>query len=426
MEMQIEQFQLSEQQEQAAQEFDWWYVNFDEEGTNRERYFVLDGYAGTGKSTCVGEIIRRLKLRAAYMAYTGKAALVLSKNSRVHAKTIHSTIYKPVITSEEEFKRLYEAAEKAEGTEQQEIKNKIKQLMKPTFTLNDEAFGENRPDVIVLDECSMVDDTLLTDILSFKIPVIALGDPGQLPPIDGTGALFKTAANSRLTEIRRQALDNPIIAWSMKAREMTTIPFSDPDTVMEDRAAKVVPAIAGRPLEEYLAAHDVCICWKNVTRQAINIRYRKMNGLYYKDGLFPVEGDRLIITKNDRNLGIFNGQFCDVQQVIAQHDSFIELMVLPEDAKKPIKIEVLNACFEQYRNPKAFEGLRPWDYAGKQQADFGYALTCHKAQGSQWDKVLVLDHNVLGWQKVREDRAKWLYTAITRAVEKVTILAGEV
>lgn len=429
-ELKVEEFKLGEQQEAAAEAFDSWYTNGEWEASGsyqRDKYFVLDGFAGTGKSTCVSTIIQRMKLRAAYMAYTGKAALVLSKNSKVNARTIHSSIYRPRITPEEEFKRLYAEAEKTEdATKKREIQDKIKHLMKPQFELNEEAFEEMRPDIIVLDECSMVNDELLTDILSFDIPVIALGDPGQLPPIDGTGALFKGAANARLTEIRRQALDNPIIEWSMKARQSITLPHTDAGSVLTDKAAKIMPQLCTQSFEELMQAHDVIIVWKNTTRRDINVRYRKMNGLFYENGLYPVKGDRLIIIKNDRQLGLFNGQFCDVLEVHNLHDTYIEMTVMPEGAKKEIKIEALRYVFDEYRDPKAKDGLRPWDFAGKQQADFGYALTCHKAQGSQWDRVMILDHQVLNWPKVREERAKWLYTAITRAVEKVTIISGAV
>lgn len=432
MDTQQETITLSPEQEDAAQKCQEFIDNFSYERAQenkRKGYFVLEGYAGTGKSFAVNEIIRRTGLKPAYMAYTGKAALVLNKYHNLDATTIHSKIYKLRQVSDTVFKELYAKREEAKTEDEAlEITKEIKELMEPKFELNEEAFDEDNVKLIVLDECSMVDDEILDDLLSFGLPIIALGDPGQLPPVKGTGSLFKGLPDARLTEIRRQSLDSPIIQWSMWARERRPLPMTHLEDWREDLVAKVPKGmVRGKELHEMFETHDVCICWKNITRQNMNSWRRKMLGFHEQDPVFPVKGETLIITKNDKVAGIFNGQFAEVIEVGELFDVYIELEVLPEEAKNPVKLKVLRACFEQYQNPDAFEGLRPWDYKDRHQVDFGYCLTCHKAQGSQWDNVLILEENVLNWHKpgVQEGRAQWLYTAITRAAKKVTMIAGK-
>lgn len=419
--------ELSTQQEAAFTAIQEWLKKF-EAGEASRNFFVLMGLAGTGKTFTIKEIVRRLGLRARFMAYTGKAASVMRKYGIPEARTIHSSIYKMVGVDDETFKTMYAARDEFEkdSVEYKTLDAEIKQLQKPTWELNTEAFhGDDRPDILVLDECSMVNESILADLESFGIPIIALGDPGQLPPIDGTGVLFAGLPDASLTEIRRQALDNPIIQWSMWAREDRTLPMSGEwDDSAETRVLRMPRGLADRYMWDIFKAHDICICWKNKTRMSINQWVRRKLGYYALDGVFPQAGERIIFTKNDRDKGVFNGQMAEVKSVMDIYDTSVKLQVLPEEMEKPIEVEVLRACFEVYRDPTAFEALRPWDYKGKQMADFGYAITCHKAQGSQWDRVLVMDENVFVWKAKREERMKWMYTAITRAVERVTIVSG--
>lgn len=413
---------LSEQQEAAALAMQEWFNSFPDVP---RKFFTLQGYAGTGKTFTINEIVRRLHVRASYMAYTGKAALVMRKYAHVPAKTIHSTIYTYVKPEKEEFEELYKKRDETEDLGKKEaITKQIKELMQPRFELNDSAFEENGTELIVLDECSMVDEKLLDDLLSFKLPIIALGDPGQLPPVAGTGALFTGVPNSVLTEVRRQSLDNPIIAWSMLTRAERTIPYTDLGTWREDKAAKVPRNFLSPPeFWEMVQDHDVTICWKNKTRQNMNQWIRQRMGFYEKDGQYPIAGEKIIFTRNDRANGLFNGLIADVVERLDEYDNTIEYKVKTEEGKEQV-VKLMKYVFQEYTNPQAKEALRPWDFEGNQEADFGYVLTCHKAQGSQWERVLVIDENVLNWPKARPERAKWLYTAITRAADKVTIVTG--
>src|SRR3954469_18553543 len=152
--------------------------------------FRLFGYAGTGKTTLARHIAEGVDGDVAFGAYTGKAALVLRSKGCADASTIHSMIYR--------------SRESDEGG--------------PQFVLNRQSAAA-KADLIVIDECSMVDEELGRDLLSFGRPVLVLGDPAQLPPVKGGGFFTEAEPDIMLTEVHRQAQDNPIIRMSMAIRE---------------------------------------------------------------------------------------------------------------------------------------------------------------------------------------------------------------
>lgn len=424
------QITLSPEQVIAAERFAEFLEKFDD-GETSKGFFVIAGYAGTGKSYAVKTIIEGSGLTARYMAYTGKAALVLQKYSGVDAATIHSSIYKLRKVPDTVFEKLYIQLENCNNAEQKkEIEKEIEDLKRPTFVLNEQAFENDKVDLLVLDECSMVDDEVLRDLLSFGIPIIALGDPGQLPPIGGEGALFKGQPDAMLTEIRRQALDSPIIQWSMWARTQRTLPMTPIDTWETDAVSKLPASmVVNKPqwMTKLAESHDITICWKNKTRMWLNSHRRRSLGFHDVSNVFPTVGDTIVFKKNDKAKGIFNGLFAEVVELGELLDNYLEVTVMTELGDE-IKVKIHRYRFEEYTDPDAKKRYKPWDFRDTQEADFGYALTCHTAQGSQWDNVLVYEENVFNWFKgdAQEQRARWLYTAITRAAKKLTIIAGKV
>ena len=152
--------------------------------------FRLFGYAGTGKTTLARHLAEGVDGDVAFGAYTGKAALVLRSKGCADASTIHSMIYR--------------SRESDEGG--------------PQFVLNRQSAAA-KADLIVIDECSMVDEELGRDLLSFGQPVLVLGDPAQLPPVKGGGFFTEAEPDVMLTEVHRQARDNPIIQMSLTVRE---------------------------------------------------------------------------------------------------------------------------------------------------------------------------------------------------------------
>src|SRR5437868_8557849 len=152
--------------------------------------FRLFGYAGTGKTTLARHLAEAVDGKVLYAAFTGKAALVMRSKGCERASTIHSLIYKTRESGEEV----------------------------PSFDLWDDA-PASKASLIVIDECSMVDAELGRDLMSFGVPLLVLGDPAQLPPIQGGGFFTDTEPDAMLTEVHRQAADNPIIRLSMQVRE---------------------------------------------------------------------------------------------------------------------------------------------------------------------------------------------------------------
>ena len=151
--------------------------------------FRLFGYAGTGKTTLARHLAEHADGEVKFAAFTGKAASVMRGKGCQGASTIHSLIY-----------RARESGEEI-----------------PSFDLWDEA-PASKAELIVIDECSMVDAELGRDLLSFGVPLLVLGDPAQLPPIQGGGFFTEAEPDAMLTEVHRQAADNPIIRLSMDIR----------------------------------------------------------------------------------------------------------------------------------------------------------------------------------------------------------------
>src|ERR1700716_3802990 len=152
--------------------------------------FRLFGYAGTGKTTLARHIADGVDGEVKFAAFTGKAALVMRNKGCDNASTIHSLIYRA----------------RESGVEQ------------PSFELWDDA-PASKAKLIVIDECSMVDAELGRDLMSFDCPLLVLGDPAQLPPIQGGGFFTDSEPDAMLTEVHRQAQDDPIVRMSMDIRE---------------------------------------------------------------------------------------------------------------------------------------------------------------------------------------------------------------
>jgi exodeoxyribonuclease V len=337
--------------------------------------FRLFGYAGVGKTTLARHIAEGARGETAFAAFTGKAALVMRSRGCPGATTIHALIYR--------------ASEGAEGA--------------PTFTLNADG-PASRAGLIVIDECSMVDAELARDLLSFGKPILVLGDPFQLPPVKGGGFFADGAPDVMLTQIHRQAHDNPIIRLSEVVRSGGEIEHGAYGETRVIRRAAVDPG-------EVLGADQVLV-GVNRTRRAYNQRMRELLG--FKEPL-PIAGDRLVCLRNDRAKGLINGGLWRVEALGGVKKDFVKMSLRPEDegARAAVKVAVLTAFFEGREAELAFALRRESD-----EFDYGYALTVHKAQGSQWDNVMLFDESFA----FREHRARWLYTGLTRAARRLTVV----
>ena len=337
--------------------------------------FRLFGYAGTGKTTLARQLAEDIDGDVCFAAFTGKAALVLRGKGCPEARTIHSTIY-----------RLRES-----------------EADEPTFVLNHDSPAAHAA-LIIIDECSMVDEELGRDLLSFGKPVLVLGDPAQLPPVKGGGFFTEAEPDIMLTEVHRQAADNPIIRLSMLAREGERVPLGSYD---ESRVIRRVEIDAG-----LVQAADQVLVGMNRTRRGYTVRLRELAG---RKGPHPEADEKLVCLRNDKKKGLLNGGLWTVKTVAAERAGKLRYGIVPEDEPKrrPLRIAVRPEYFTVGE-----EGVPPAFKRNSDAFDFGYVLTVHKAQGSQWDDVVLFDES----GAFREHRSRWLYTGVTRAAERLTVV----
>lgn len=405
----------SPQQDQALQAISNWHKG----GDTTPQLFRLFGYAGTGKTTLAKEIAEAINGEVYFGTYTGKAAHVLRQKGCAGATTIHSLIYHPRDKSkhrlqelEKELVRVRAAALEAHPgrpVEQdkdyaliaREIEKERENVTKPAFSLN-ELSDVRGADLVIIDECSMVDSVMGEDLLSFGTKVLVLGDPAQLPPVAGSGFFIEAQPDFMLTEIHRQAQENPIIRMATTVREGGRLELG------QYGESKVIEK-SKLDQKEVLAADQVLV-GKNITRHQYNSRIRTLLGYGSAD---PVPGDKLVCLRNNHNIGLLNGAIWHVEEIGLIDEMRIDMSVRPQDGGDVLAV---NAHMHYFHGR---EKDLPWfEKREAEEFDYGYALTCHKAQGSQWGDVMVFDES---WC-FRNDRAKWLYTALTRAAEKVTVV----
>ncbi len=416
--------------------------------TAEQQVFRLFGYAGTGKSTVLKFALAELGLDphvsdrdggscvpgVVTATFTGKAALVL-KRKGTPARTIHSLIYSVIEATEEEIdaagKKIAEAESRAQsltGFDRtaaeaaiEAQRQALSQMKKPRFALNPQSDAADAK-LIVLDEVSMVGEEMARDLVSFGKPILVLGDPGQLPPITGEGAFTNDTPDVMLTEIHRQAETSAIIRLATMARRGEPIGFGQYDTyVWKMRKQDVTP-------EQALRGGQV-ICGLNATRLQLNNAMRRAAG--FVDGWLPTgPSEKIICLKNQNDLGLINGMFVTLDNVVDEGSLFFSASVSDEDGNRigppgangePGRLRIYKGHFEDH---VAFDRQRhDRDWKGKRnltEATFGWAITGHKSQGSQWENVIVWDD---GLGRNESDRRRWLYTVITRAERGLVILA---
>jgi exodeoxyribonuclease-5 len=337
--------------------------------------FRLFGYAGTGKTTLARHIAEGVDGKVLFAAFTGKAAQVMRGKGCPGASTIHSLIYRPL-----------------------ESNGQV-----PSFQLWDEA-PASKASLIVVDECSMVDEELGRDLKSFGVPLLVLGDPAQLPPIQGGGYFTDAAPDAMLTEVHRQALGDPIIKLSMDIRAGNRLL---PGVYGETQVVTREDLDPQRVLDA-----DQVLVGRNVTRRAYNMRLRERRG--FEDAL-PVAGDKLVCLRNNRRKGLFNGGLWTVKERPRPRRQILRMHLAPDDGvgNRVVKVSVRTECFDGTIEKLDWPQRKKYD-----EFDFGYVLTVHKAQGSQWDDVVLFDESFA----FPESRDRWLYTGVTRAAKRLTVV----
>lgn len=339
----------------------------------------LLGLAGTGKTTVATELIERvryLSLSTAVCAPTGKAASVLRRKGCADATTLHRAIYK-----------LNEEESEEKGQLVWELRSNARQAS-----------------LVIVDEASMITEDQIVDLRRVFGRILLVGDPGQLPPVTGLPALSLRMPQHRLTKIHRQAEESGIIRFAHAIRAGESI-----SNALKQGGKDV---IKGLPDPEKVTV-GVSLCAKNQTRTGANAMAR-----YYKGfkGTVPNVGETLMCLRNRAEDGWCNGMLCVVEEVTHSKGSPYALIVAMCDDGERRESRVWLECLDSSTMPKRDDvpaGLEPfW---------FGYAVTTHKAQGSEWPIVEVME-SWPTWGRTpeelttaKETARRWAYTAATRA-----------
>jgi exodeoxyribonuclease-5 len=382
---------------------------------------TLGGFAGTGKSTLVATLARRVmnSKKIAFCALTGKAAGVLRRKLEVAGvelgvwhtcTTIHSLLY---------------------HAKEDPLTGIVRWTKKTMLDC----------DLIIVDEASMVPEPVFKDLQSFDIPILAVGDHGQLPPVKGNFNLMQHPL-LKLERIHRQAAGNPIIRLSARIRD----PGFDIREALADLAdGKHIRLVPKEQLKTELTRmfkgkepkqlFDQAVlvytnklrCWVN--NAVRDIRHQDLRPM-------PKKGEQVICLRNSNVAGpdsprVFNGMraYCDTGPAIVKSNDHLVLsrLVFPEEE---LSVDVQMSKY-QFGQEKTFGSVQDFVPFGFQPSnwgmcgllfDYGYALTVHKAQGSQFSDVL------LCFERPRfvepEDFRRWMYTAVTRSADRLTVVFG--
>lgn len=377
----------------------WW------RSASSDQVFEISGGPGTGKTFLVKHLINRLGLDAEkevlFVAYMGKAAMQLSRTG-LQGRTIHSAFY--------DFVQEYVRDENMRIVKNEKGKPKIKN----TFRLKDHL--PKRIKLIVIDEGSMVEKKMAEDILSFGIPVIVLGDLDQLPPVFGKPYFLKKP-NVILRKIMRQAENDPIVYLCGLAKSGRRLPIG-----VYGKSA-VIPR---KDITDFhLKQPDVILTGTNRLRWNIN-NYMRTEIKQIRRLEYPHVGEKVICRKNnwkecvDDGIYLTNGLAGYVEYIYREsfNKKTMKMDFHPDFTKQSFK----NIVFD-YNHMYAVPGQddneeTPFGYL-YDKFEFAYALTVHAVQGSQYDKVLFLNERFL---QSDEDHNKFQYTAISRAIESVTVV----
>lgn len=396
----------SSQQDAALKSVEKWLQD-----PSGAQIFRLFGYAGTGKTTLAQHLVASVKGEVHFAAFTGKAAHVLGQKGCPNPSTIHRLIYQPKDKSRQRLRDLEANRAKLltqDPVQPQQVAQVDKaiaeeraNLSRPMFQLNMES-PLRRAGLVVVDEASMVGRQMGQDLTSFGCRILALGDPAQLPPVQDASYFSPERPDVMLTQIHRQAAENPIIALSKRIREdgvLSTGVYGGSRVIARGELSR-------EALAEITLSADQLLVGRNETRRSCNQRLRQLKG-YVKPT--PQAQDKLVCLRNDHEQGLLNGQlwWCEEEPTHADETLF---MRIANDEGERMAVVAHDAHFLGCE-------LDWTERRNAQEFDYGYALTVHKAQGSQWDNVVVLDE----WRHAGT-RRQWLYTAVTRAAANVTVV----
>lgn len=392
-----------------------------------KQVYRIFGYAGVGKTTIAKELAKQSSGKVLFGAYTGKASYVMRSKGCDGCTTIHSLIYKPAGESKSDRLRAVEAQltqlefdppkDKELAAKEFERLTKLRDELtlsekrKPMFTLNMDS-ELNEADVLIIDECSMIDEHMGMDLLSFGKKILVLGDPMQLPPVGSGGYFTNAKPDHLLTEIHRHAKESGILRLATDVR--TRGEFSrEPGFYGSD--CQVGRKESFENYQQRVLDADQILVGTNKTRHLCNARFRELTNK--GPGLTPTGGDKVVCLRNNHKAGLLNGSLWRVHESMENADAETIDLTISSEEDGGVGIAVSAWSHHFYAREDQLK-LKRWGRSEFNEFDFGYALTTHKAQGSQWDDVVLFDES---WA-FRADKQRWLYTGITRSAKKLVMV----
>ena len=376
---------------------------------------TVGGYAGTGKTTLISELRKRINKkwkhkRVAFVTYTGKASSTLrfklEENQAVYIEdyigTIHGLIYRCEYGFDPELGK--------------------------SIIVGWKKVSELDFDFIIIDEASMISKILWNDLRSFNVPVIAVGDHGQLPPIEGNFNLMKKL-NFELKNIHRQAASSVVIPLSAFVRQNGFIPsntvFSESVFKLSSKKPECQKVWNSIQFDETI----IVLCGFNKTRVKLNNIIRQRLG-FTKSHPYP--GERLICLKNNPYTKLMNGQIGTLLWLMPYTKDNFRMTLQMDGFPDPIDVLVNMSCFgqESYEvmfdrtkfNAKSIKNIiKGTKFYNVDFFDWGYVTSVHKSQGGEWSRVVLFEQRSRYWDD--EYYRRWLYTAITRSKEKLFIIS---
>jgi len=376
-------------------------------------YLVVGGYAGTGKTTLISKIRDSLKdiNRVALCSYTGKAASVLSEkmigifSEYDYIGTIHKLIYTPVFEKDEDGKQVLVRWRK-------------------------KSYDEFNYELIFVDESSMISREIWQDLKYYGVPIVFFGDHFQLPPVSNDNFNIMSKPHISLKTIHRQAFESSIIKLSYFIRKNGYIPNNKK---FSNKVFKV--SWNSQHCKNYWNSIDfdsetISLCGMNRTRVIINNMIRERLNF---NNIEPYPGERLVCLKNNYDNKVMNGQIGTLLWLLPYskdvYRSTIEFDKLPDLYEGLIsncclnkinyneEINKFNSSKSNKKNKKILDSL----FDSIDFFDFGYCISVHKSQGSEWNRVILFEEKSYYWDDIFY--AKWLYTAVTRSRDKLFIIS---
>ena len=393
--------------------------NIPQDLANGNSFITLSGFAGTGKTTVLTELRRHIpnSKSVAFASFTGKSASVLRdkimtagvKKAQDYIGTLHGLMYRPIITKKySESKKEY------------------------IETVSFKRLDSIEQDIILVDEASMVSSKLFNDMLEFNVQIVACGDSFQLPPVaDKDGDAVLRDPDYVLEEVHRTAQDSSLVKLAHAIRTKQYIPI---EPYRDDQIRIISYFKGGREFLEGLEydSETVTLCFTNAVRKSINHGYRQKKE--FKSGIILYPYEQIVCLTNNGNLGMMNGERFTVEFLSPPFDEpTVNVTVERQDGN--YQEAFVHNTIKKFGKKNAVYKKDAWKNRKKKNlpevdplvidADYGYAMTVHKAQGSEYKNVCLVDSGIykgISSSKGNNDYLRWLYTGVTRSSDQLTII----